>query len=177
MRPPLPASTYRDDAYAPLHEAGCAINTRILKKRKKNIFAGRPDTKIVIEGARKFCVSARGFAEAFQASRVGTDATSGQTLPDGQIAYRDIGTAKRPRLTRCQRSISASPLISELCVAQIIADVPTTDRLTLCVPTQNTGDVLVFPILPTVGSHPSPPKLCLRTRLDCSASASFSEIH
>jgi hypothetical protein len=40
-RPPHPHSTYRDDAYAPLHEAGGAKRTAISRNGKRIIFSDR----------------------------------------------------------------------------------------------------------------------------------------
>src|ERR1700760_1339482 len=54
-RPSQPALAYRDDAYAPLHEAGCGKVSTVSENKKVKYFGGRWTRLLAFEDTHKIC--------------------------------------------------------------------------------------------------------------------------
>jgi hypothetical protein len=80
-------SAYRDDAYAPLHEAGCIKGRQHLARRESDIFfASRLDEWNRVEAAREIRFLAQQWPRAFSRRHAARSMQNRTDLPDRQIS-------------------------------------------------------------------------------------------
>jgi hypothetical protein len=84
-----PHSTYRDDAYVPLHEAGCIKGRHGFQRRKSEIFfAGYLNGEISLNPLDKLAVWRRRFRACFEASGATMWEKSNRFCPTGKSVCR-----------------------------------------------------------------------------------------